>query len=110
MPRTLVILFTEELADLLDAGVQLEQARCEFFTSVRPTSPSKAVAGTLREEIREGSKFSGALKKASPSFDDLYRNLVSAGEASGSLTDILRRLADSLKQLYELAAPGEHAR
>lgn len=101
LSRPLVILFTEELADLLDAGVQLEGAL--RILHERQTNKSiRDVAGRLREEIREGTKFSSALKKASPSFDDLYRNLVAAGEASGSLPDILRRLAVNLKQLFNL--------
>lgn len=101
LSRPLIILFTEELADLLDAGVQLEGALRVLHE--RQTNKSiRSVAGILREEIREGARFSAALKKASPSFDDLYRNLVAAGEASGSLTEILRRLALSLKQLFGL--------
>ncbi len=101
LSRTLIILFTEELADLLDAGVQLEGAL--RILHERQTNKSiRTIAGILREEIREGTKFSTALKKASPSFDDLYRNLVAAGEASGSLSEILRRLALSLKQLFGL--------
>ncbi|MCB1061549.1 MAG: type II secretion system F family protein [Verrucomicrobiae bacterium] len=101
LSRPLIISFTEELADLLDAGVQLEGAL--RILHERQTNKSiRDIAGILREEIREGTKFSNALKKASPSFDDLYRNLVAAGEASGSLTEILRRLALSLKQLFGL--------
>jgi general secretion pathway protein F/type IV pilus assembly protein PilC len=62
----------------------------------------KAVSSILRNEVREGSTISKALKKASPSFDDLYVNMVSAGEASGSLPEILRRLAVGLTILQEL--------
>ncbi|NNE92429.1 MAG: type II secretion system F family protein [Verrucomicrobiales bacterium] len=101
LKRTQLILFTEELADLLDAGLQLEQA-LRILSDRQQDKSLKVAAATLRDEIREGTKFSQALKKASPSFDDLYRNLIAAGEASGSLTDILRRLAANLKQLYDL--------
>jgi type II secretory pathway component PulF len=101
LKRPLVILFTEELADMLDAGLQLEQA-LRVLHERQQNKQLKAVAGTLRDDIREGARFSAALKKASPSFDDLYRNLVAAGEASGSLGDILRRLAESLKQMNDL--------
>ena len=101
LKRPMVILFTEELADMLDAGLQLEQALRVLHERQR-NKQLKMVAGTLRNEIREGARFSVALKKASPSFDDLYRNLVAAGEASGSLGDILRRLAESLKQMNDL--------
>lgn len=101
LSRPLMISFTEELADLLDAGVQLEGG-LRILHERQTNKQIRAVAGILREEIREGARFSVALKKASPSFDDLYRNLVAAGEASGSLTQILRRLAESQKQLFGL--------
>lgn len=101
LPRSALILLTEELADLLDAGLQLEQA-LRILHERQQHKGIKAVAGILRDEIREGTRFSHALKKASPSFDELYRNLVSAGEASGSLSDILTRLAVNLKQLNDL--------
>ncbi len=96
-----MILFTEELADLLDAGLQLEQA-LGVLTERQQDKDLKTVAATLREEIREGANFSGALRKASPSFDDLYRNLVAAGEASGALPEILRRLGGNQKQMFDL--------
>jgi type II secretory pathway component PulF len=101
LPRTALITFTEELADLLDAGLQLEQA-LRILHDRQQHKGIKAVAGTLRDEIREGARFSQALKKASPSFDELYRNLVSAGEASGSLSSILTRLAANIRQLHNL--------
>lgn len=101
LKRAELILFTEELADLLDAGMQLERAL--KILSERSTSPSiKAVAGVLRDEIREGTRFSKALGKASSTFDELYCSLVAAGEASGSLPEILRRLVVNLKQLSNL--------
>ncbi|NOX98841.1 MAG: type II secretion system F family protein, partial [Verrucomicrobia bacterium] len=99
--RVQVINFTEDLADLLDAGINLEQALRVLHE--RQKNPLiKAVSGILRDEIREGVRFSLALKKASPSFDTLYCNLVAAGEASGSLGEILQRLAISLKQMHSL--------
>jgi len=99
--RTQLILFTEELADLLDAGLQLEQA-LRILEERQQIRAIRAVSETLRTEIREGTSFSKALKIASPSFDELYRNLVLAGEASGSLSEILRRLAVNLKQIFDL--------
>lgn len=99
--RPHLILFTEELADLLDAGMQLEQA-LKILHERQQNKPIRLVSQTLWNDIREGMKFSKALRRASPSFDDLYRNLVAAGEASGSLGEILRRLAVNLKQLHDL--------
>lgn len=101
LKRPEVTLFTEELADLLDAGMQLEQA-LKILHERQANAAIRAVSGLLREEIREGTRFSKALGKASPSFDELYRSLVAAGEASGSLPEILRRLVVNLKQIYDL--------
>ena len=101
LKRGQVILFTEELADMLDAGLQLEQALRVLHD--RQEDPSiRRVSAKLRDDIREGAKFSASLKKASPSFDELYVNLIAAGEASGSLADILRRLAWNLQVMNDL--------
>jgi len=96
-----LVLFTEELADLLDAGMNLERA-LKILSDRQNVSGIKAVAEKLRGDIREGARFSKALANASPSFDELYRSLVAAGEASGSLPEILRRLVVNLKQLFSL--------
>ncbi|MEM1441101.1 MAG: type II secretion system F family protein [Verrucomicrobiota bacterium] len=101
LKRAELILFTEELADLLDAGMQLEKA-LKILNERSTSSSIKSVAGLLREEIREGARFSKALGKASSTFDELYCSLVAAGEASGSLPEILRRLVVNLKQLSNL--------
>lgn len=101
LSRVQVIGFTEDLADLLDAGINLEQA-LRILNERQKNPLIKRVSAILRDEIREGVRFSVALKKASPSFDTLYRNLVAAGEASGSLGEILQRLAVSLKQMFSL--------
>lgn len=101
LKRPELVLFTEELADLLDAGMNLERA-LKILQERQANAAIREVAGCLREEIREGARFSKALKTASPSFDELYCSLVAAGEASGSLSEILRRLVVNLKQLFNL--------
>jgi general secretion pathway protein F/type IV pilus assembly protein PilC len=101
LKRPEMVLFTEELADLLDAGMQLERA-LKILHERQTNKSIRAVAGILRDDIREGARFSKALAKSSPSFDELYRSLVAAGEASGSLPEILRRLVVNLKQLFNL--------
>jgi general secretion pathway protein F/type IV pilus assembly protein PilC len=101
LKRSEVIHFTSELADMLDAGLQLERAlRVMEERSAEPAL--RTVSLILRREIREGRKISAALRQASPSFDDLYVNLVAAGEASGSLPEILRRLARNLQVMHDL--------
>ncbi|MEO0445295.1 MAG: type II secretion system F family protein [Verrucomicrobiota bacterium] len=96
-----LILFTDELADMLDSGLQLEQSLRILET--RQAEPAlQRVAARLREEIREGSRFATALSKSSPSFDEIYINMAAAGEAGGSLTSILRQLSSNLHTMNNL--------
>jgi len=101
MTEAQVIAFTEELGDLLDAGLQLEGA-LKMMEQRSEASSLKAVAESLRTQVREGVSLSRALKTASASFSDLYCNLVSAGEVSGALGSILQRQVVYLKKLSEL--------
>ena len=96
-----VILFTDELADFLHSGLQLEPA-LHLMENREERSPVKAVAAFLREKVRDGVSFSEALKMASPNFGELYCNLVAAGEVSGALAPLLRRQAEHLIAMQEL--------
>jgi type II secretory pathway component PulF len=101
LSRNQIILFTEEMSDLLDAGLQLEPA-LRVMEGRKELSGIKAVASALRQEVREGGSLSGALRVVSPSFGDLYCNLVSAGEISGSLPQLLKRQATFLVTIDDL--------
>lgn len=101
MSEAQIISFTEELGDLLDAGLQLEGA-LKMMEQRSEASSVKAVAESLRTQVREGVSLSRALKTASTSFSDLYCNLVAAGEVSGALGSILQRQVVYLKKLSDL--------
>jgi len=60
------------------------------------------VAAFIREKVRDGVSFSEALKLASPSFGELYGNLVAAGEVSGALAPLLRRQSIHLIAMGDL--------
>jgi type II secretory pathway component PulF len=96
-----IILFTEEMSDLLDAGMQLEPA-LRVMEGRNELSSIKSVASALRQQVREGNSLSSALRVVSPSFGDLFCNLVAAGELSGSLPELLRRQAVFLVTLDDL--------
>ena len=96
-----IILFTEEMSDLLDAGLQLEPA-LKVMEARKELSSIKSVATALRIQVREGSSLSNALRLVSPSFGDLFCNLVAAGELSGSLPELLRRQATFLVAMDDL--------
>jgi type II secretory pathway component PulF len=96
-----LILFTDELADFLHSGLQLEPA-LQLMENRDEHSPVKSVAKFLREKVRDGTSFSEALRVASPNFDELYCNLVAAGEVSGALSPLLRRQAVHLVAMQDL--------
>lgn len=100
LTRNQIITFTEELSDLLDAGLQLETA-LRIMEERTELSLLKNVTVALRQKVRDGVNFSVALKSVSDSFGDLYCNLVAAGELSGALPQLLR------KQMAYLIAVGE---
>jgi type II secretory pathway component PulF len=101
LKRAEVILFTEELSDMLGAGLQLEPA-LKSMENRQELGSLKAVSQRIRTIVRDGVNFSVALKKVSPSFGPLYCSLAAAGEASGALDTILKRQAHYLKTLAEL--------
>ncbi|QIF05351.1 type II secretion system F family protein [Roseimicrobium sp. ORNL1] len=100
LTRAQVIQFTEELCDLLTAGLQLEQALHAMENRSVPVL--RQLATSVRERVRDGLPLSSSLHQVSPSFDELYCNLVSAGEAGGALGSILNRQARHLNQLEQL--------
>lgn len=101
LKRAEVVMFTEELSDMLAAGLQLEPA-LKSMESRQELGNLKAVSTRIRQLVRDGMNFSTALKRVSPSFGPLYCSLAAAGEASGALDTILKRQAHYLKTLAEL--------
>lgn len=96
-----VLSFTEEIAELLEAGLQLEAAL--GVIEQRPeNSPVREAATRLRRGVREGVSFSDALRGCGNSFSPLYCSLAAAGEASGSLPQILRRQCAHLSLVDDL--------
>jgi type II secretory pathway component PulF len=96
-----VIAFTEELSELLEAGLPLEPA----LASMEDRDESgllKEASARLRRQVTEGEQMYQALPRVSPAFDQLYCNLVKAGEASGSLQKILKQHSEYLKEQSEL--------
>jgi type II secretory pathway component PulF len=95
------VLFSEELSDLLGAGIQLEPALATMERR-RELSGVKTLATALRAKVRDGMPFSKAIAATSPSFGNLFCALASAGEASGSLPSILKRQVEYLRALQAL--------
>jgi len=90
--QRLVAIFTRQLATMIDAGLPLVQS-LEILSSQQEHKIFKGVIREIREDVEGGSTFAGALQKHPGTFNDLYTNLVVAGEEGGILDTILTRLA-----------------
>ncbi len=77
---------------MIDAGLPLVQS-LEILSAQQEHNVFKNIIREIREDVEGGSTFAGALKKHPVTFDELYTNLVVAGEEGGILDTILTRLA-----------------
>jgi len=96
-----IAIFTRQLATMIDAGLPLVQS-LEILSSQQEHKVFKDVLREIREDVEGGSTFAGALKKHPTTFNDLYTNLVVAGEEGGILDNILLRLAAYIEKAEAL--------
>ena len=85
--------FTRQLSTLQDAGLPVLRSLKILEGQAKPGPLKNALGGTI-EDIESGSTMSEAMAKQPKAFDELYVNMVRAGEAGGALELILQRLAD----------------
>ncbi len=94
MKRVEVLLFVSELADLLEAGMTLGQALQALANQGEETSAQRYVCQDLCDRIVRGENFSDACARHPKTFPPLFSNMLRAGEASGAMVEVLRRLGD----------------
>ncbi|NIS61557.1 MAG: type II secretion system F family protein [Proteobacteria bacterium] len=87
-----VAVFTRQLATMIDAGLPLVQS-LDILAMQQENKTFKEVIKNIKENVEGGSTFAGALGKNPKVFDELYVNLVIAGEEGGILDNVLNRLA-----------------
>lgn len=90
-------IFTRQLSTMISAGVPLNRS---FYTLQEQTDNQyfKTVIGDIAKQIEGGVSIGDALKKYPNVFDEVYINMVIAGEAGGILDKILKRLATQLEK------------
>lgn len=88
---------TRQLATLLSSGLPLMEA-LSVLVEQEETSALKGALSSVRDAVREGASLADALKANPKAFSQLYINMVSAGEMSGTLDITLDRLADFLDE------------
>ena len=94
MKRIEVLLFVSELADLLEAGMTLGQALQALASQGEELSAQRYVCQDLCDRIVRGESFSDACAHHPKTFPPLFSNMLRAGEASGAMVEVLRRLGD----------------
>jgi type IV pilus assembly protein PilC len=95
-----ILHFTSQLAVMIRAGISLQEA-LEGIGTQNDNAKFKAIILDLKMRIEEGNSFSQALAEHPQIFSNLYINMVAAAEASGSLSDMLQKLAEYLDQEAE---------
>lgn len=101
MSHNQLFLFTEQLANLLGAGMTLDEALGILVRRMK--HPKLAgLSGGLHRALVDGRSLSQALRDYPRIFSSLYVNLVAAGEASGALAEILKRLVQHLSDVKSL--------
>ena len=96
-----VAVFTRQLATMIDAGLPLVQS-LDILSSQQDSKTFKGIIREIREEVEKGSTFAGALRRHPATFNELYTNLVVAGEEGGILDNILTRLANYIEKAEAL--------
>lgn len=100
--------FTQQFANLLKAGMPLTTA-LNSMTYLGSKGIPTEVSKQLRQDVTEGRSLSDAMAKQPVVFADMYVNMVRAGEQSGSLQDVLRRLAEHYERFAEVRSRVQSA-
>jgi type IV pilus assembly protein PilC len=96
-----LVTFTRLFATMIDAGLPLVQC-LDILAQQQPKPAFATVLKDIKNSVEGGSTFSDALRKHPRIFDELFVNLVQAGEAGGILDSILGRLSIYLEKRQKL--------
>ena len=96
-----LMIFTRQLATLIDAGLPLLQS-LNVLNKQEPNPNLRATIGAIGESVQGGSTFSEALSAYPKMFDRLFVNMVKAGEIGGVLEVVLNRLAEYQEKANKL--------
>ena len=96
-----LVVFTRQFATMIDAGLPLVQC-LEILASQQQNAAFKDILSKVKGDVEAGSTFADALRHHPRVFNDLFCNLVAAGEAGGILDTILNRLAAYIEKTMNL--------
>ena len=96
-----VMIFTRQFSTMIDAGLPLVQSLKVLGDQIENPTFKNAVRD-INNSVQSGSTLSDSMRKYPKMFDELYCNLVAAGEAAGILDSILKRLAEYIEASEKL--------
>ncbi|HET9191719.1 MAG TPA: type II secretion system F family protein [Vicinamibacterales bacterium] len=94
-------IFTRQFSVMIDAGLPLVQC-LEILGNQEEDKNFSAVILSTRAEVESGASLADAMRKHPKAFDDLFTNMIAAGEAGGILDTILKRLAVYIEKAVKL--------
>ncbi len=103
VPSKDLAIFTRQFSVMIDAGLPLVQC-LEILGSQQENKTFAKVLQQTRMDVEGGASLADAMKKHPKAFDDLYTNMIAAGEAGGILDTILKRLATYIEKNVKLKA------
>ncbi len=98
-----MVVFTRQFATMIDAGLPIVQC-LDILQAQAPVKPLKRAILQIKDDVEAGSSFNEALRKHPKLFDELYINMVAAGEVGGILDNIMNRLAVYMEKAARLRA------
>jgi type IV pilus assembly protein PilC len=96
-----IAIFTRQFSVMIDAGLPLVQC-LEILGQQQANKAFQKIILQVRQDVEAGSSLAEAMRKHPQAFDDLYVNMVAAGEAGGILDTILQRLAAYIEKSVKL--------
>jgi len=96
-----IVVFTRQFATMIDAGLPLVQC-LEILGGQSPNPTFKKVILDIKKTVEGGSTFADAIRKHPKIFDELFVNLIAAGEVGGILDTIMNRLAVYIEKAMKL--------
>ena len=92
-----VVIFTRQLSTMIDAGLPLVQS-LDILAAQQENVTFKKILTDIRTDVESGMTFADGMKKHPKVFDNLYCNMIDAGEVGGILDTILNRLANFMEK------------
>ncbi|MDH5755082.1 MAG: type II secretion system F family protein [Nitrospinota bacterium] len=96
-----VVIFTRQFATMISAGLPLVQCLSILANSTENRIFARAIS-SVKQKVETGDTFADALRKHPDIFDELYTNMIEAGEVGGILDKILIRLAEYMEKAMAL--------